>query len=132
MDETQGASPALQAVDWTTFDPTRATQAEVDALEADIAPFICSLTKDEFFARFVERNMLGYKVSTVEDIRTDPQLTARAFWHQVQSPWAAEQALPFPGSFGLFDGQRPALRRLAPALGEHTDEVRCEWLRVHH
>src|SRR2546430_3080592 len=48
--------------------PTRATQAEVDALEADIAPFIESLTKDEFFARFVERNMLGYKVSTVEDI----------------------------------------------------------------
>ncbi len=131
IEEAQGASPALKAVDWSTFDPTRATQAQVDALEADIAPFIQSLTKDEFFARFVERNMLGYKVSTVEDILDDPQLAARAFWHQVQSPWTAGQTLPFPGSFGLFDGQRSIPRRLAPALGEHTAEVLCEWLGVH-
>ena len=123
-----GAPPALKAVDWATFDPTRATQAEVNALEADIAPFIESLTKDEFFARFVERNMLGYKVSTVEDILSDPQLEARAFWHEVKAPWAAERTLRFPGSFGLFDGHRPVVRRLAPALGEHTDEVLCEWL----
>ena len=126
-----GAPPALKAVDWATFEPTRATQAEVDALESDIAPFIESLTKEEFFARFVERNMLGYKVSTVEDIVADPQLEARAFWHQVESPWVAEQTLRFPGSFGLFNGQRPAPRRLAPALGEHTAEVLCEWLGVH-
>lgn len=125
-----GAPPALKAVDWQTFDPTRATQAEVDALEADISPFIGSLTKDEFFARFVERNMLGYKVSTVEDILSDPQLEARAFWHEVGAPWTAEQTLRFPGSFGLFDGHRPVPRRLAPAVGEHTDEVLCEWLGV--
>jgi benzylsuccinate CoA-transferase BbsE subunit len=131
IEQTQGASPALKAVDWSTFDPTRTTQAEVDALEADIAPFIRSLSKDEFFARFVERNMLGYKVSTVEDILDDPQLAARAFWHQVQSPWTAGQSLPFPGGFGLFDGKRAVPRRLAPALGEHTAEVLCEWLGVH-
>jgi benzylsuccinate CoA-transferase BbsE subunit len=133
IDETSqpgGAPPALRAVDWQTFDPTRATQTEVDALEAEIAPFIRNLTKDEFFARFVERNMLGYKVSTVEDILTDPQLEARAFWHEVQAPWAAEQTLRFPGSFGLFDGHRPVPRRLASAVGEHTDEVLCEWLGV--
>ena len=38
------------------------------------------------------------------------------------------RTLRFPGSFGLFDGHRPVVRRLAPALGEHTDEVLCEWL----
>jgi benzylsuccinate CoA-transferase BbsE subunit len=130
MSQPGGAPAALKAVDWQTFDPTRATQTEVDALEAEIAPFIGNVTKDEFFARFVERNMLGYKVSTVEDILTDPQLEARAFWHEVQAPWAAEQTLRFPGSFGLFDGHRPVPRRLAPAVGEHTDEVLCEWLGV--
>jgi benzylsuccinate CoA-transferase BbsE subunit len=123
-----GVPPGLKAVDWDAFDPTCATQAEVDALEAGIAPFIESLTRDEFFAHFVERNMLGYKVSTVEDVLIDPQLAARAFWHEVQAPWAAERTLRFPGSFGLFDGHRPMVRRLAPAPGEHTDEVLCEWL----
>jgi crotonobetainyl-CoA:carnitine CoA-transferase CaiB-like acyl-CoA transferase len=123
-----GAPAALKAVDWEAFDPTRATQAEVDALEADIAPFIRGLSKDEFFARFVQRNMLGYKVSTVEDILTDPQLAAREFWHQVQSPWNTNQTLKFPGSFGLFDDRRPVLRRLAPSVGEHTAEVLAEWL----
>ena len=152
-----GAPPALKAVDWEAFDPTRATQAEVDVLEADIAPFIRGLTKDEFFARFVERNMLGYKVSTVADILTDPQLEARNFWHEVQSPWELERptsgsrvpcadpasarptsgrpstpsqhhTLRYPGSFGLFDGRRPVLRRLAPAVGEHTCDVLREWL----
>ena len=100
----------------------------MDALEAEIAPFIRGLTKDEFFARFVERNMLGYKVSTVEDILGDPQLEARAFWQQVQPPWAADRTFQFPRSFGLFDGQRPVVSRLAPGVGQHTVEVRCEWL----
>src|SRR5579859_1902161 len=132
MDESLpgGAPPALKAVDWEAFDPTCATQAEVDVLEADIAPFIQGLTKDEFFARFVARNMLGYKVSTVEDILSDPQLAARGFWHQVESPWQTGQSLTFPGSFAFFDGRRPAAHRLAPALGQHTAEVLSEWLGV--
>ncbi|MCA1645687.1 MAG: CoA transferase [Chloroflexi bacterium] len=123
-----GAPAALKAMDWQAFDPTRATQAEVDALEAEIAPFIRGLTKDEFFGRFVERNMLGYKVSTVEDILIDPQLEARQFWQQVQPVWDADQTLRVPRGFGLFDGQRTVVRRLAPALGEHTTEVLREWL----
>jgi crotonobetainyl-CoA:carnitine CoA-transferase CaiB-like acyl-CoA transferase len=147
MDEVSqpdGAPPALKAVDWDAFDPTCATQAEVNALEADIAPFIRGLTKDEFFTRFVERNMLGYKVSTVEDILSDPQLAARTFWHDVQPRWTLEppaqpasdrsaatledDGFRYPGSFGLIDGRRPALRRLAPAVGEHTRDVLREWL----
>ncbi len=123
-----GAPVALKAVDWEAFDPTRATQAEVDALEADFAPFIRGLTKDEFFARFVDRNMLGYKVSTVEDILTDPQLEAREFWQEVQPSWDADQTLRLPRSFGLFDGQRPVVSRLAPSVGEHTGEILREWL----
>jgi crotonobetainyl-CoA:carnitine CoA-transferase CaiB-like acyl-CoA transferase len=123
-----GAPAVLKAMDWEAFDPTRATQSEVDVLEADIAPFIRGLTKDEFFARFVDRNMLGYKVSTVEDILTDPQLEAREFWQHVEAPWDAGQTLRLPRSPGLFDGQRPVDSRLAPAVGEHTLDVLREWL----
>ena len=31
--------------------------------------------------------------------------------------------LPFPGGFALFDGERPAVRRPAPRVGEHNAEI---------
>jgi len=31
--------------------------------------------------------------------------------------------LPFPGGFALFDGERPAVRRPAPGVGEHNAEI---------
>jgi hypothetical protein len=36
---------------------------------------------------------------------------------------AGTGTLRFPGGFALFDGERPAVRRSAPRLGEHDDEV---------
>jgi crotonobetainyl-CoA:carnitine CoA-transferase CaiB-like acyl-CoA transferase len=68
--------------------------------------------------------MLGYPVATVEDIWQDEQLVTRGFHQEVTAPWSGE-TLPFPGSFALFDGCRPALRRTAPRLGEHNTEIYC-------
>jgi formyl-CoA transferase len=31
--------------------------------------------------------------------------------------------MPFPGSFALFDGARPSIRRRAPRIGEHNAEI---------
>ncbi len=112
----------LGAVDWQTFDNTTLTQDQVERLEAAIAPFFERLTRKEFFEGVVSRNMLGYPVSTVEDIEADPQLAARDFWQQVPVPEAG-RSVAFPGGFALFDGERPRIRRPAPRLGEHNAEV---------
>ncbi len=112
----------LGAIDWRTFDNTTLRQEEVERIEAAIAPFFESLTRAEFFEGVVARNMLGYPVSTAEDIEVDPQLDARGFWQDVEIPEAG-RTVPFPGGFALFDGQRPRIRRPAPRLGEHNDDV---------
>ncbi|MDE3101581.1 MAG: CoA transferase [Chloroflexota bacterium] len=114
--------PILGAVDWQTFDNTTLAQDQVERLEAAIAPFFERLTRKEFFEGVVSRNMLGYPVSTVEDIEADPQLAARDFWQQVPVPEAG-RSVAFPGGFALFDGERPRIRRPAPRLGEHNAEV---------
>ncbi len=119
----RGAVPAvIAAIDWTIFDNTALSQAQVDALEAAIAPFLRSLTKAEFFDGVVKRKMLGYPVSDASDSLTDPQLRARDFWRTL-SPAEGLPPMPFPGGFALFDGERPAVRRPAPEVGEHNAEI---------
>jgi crotonobetainyl-CoA:carnitine CoA-transferase CaiB-like acyl-CoA transferase len=128
MNETlaQGAPALLRSLDWDEFDVAMASQDVVEQLEAAIAPFFLTLSKAEFFSAVTARNMLGYPSSTVDDMAADQQLASRGFWQPIDAPWGGE--LCAPGSFALFDGQRPLLRRKAPGVGEHNLAVYCEQL----
>jgi benzylsuccinate CoA-transferase BbsE subunit len=122
MAERGAVPPVVAAIDWDAFDNTRLTQAQVDELEVAIAPFLRSLTKSEFFASVVKRKMLGYPVGDASDSLADPQLRARDFWRSL-TPAEGLAPLPFPGGFALFDGERPAVRRPAPKVGEHNADI---------
>src|SRR5439155_556238 len=100
-------SPAPAFVDLIRIEPkpTKADQAEVDAIEAPVAKFFAGLTKREFLNEGHRREMLGYPVATVADIASDPQLVARGFFQAV-----ADSAERFCGSFAVIDGKRPPLR----------------------
>jgi benzylsuccinate CoA-transferase BbsE subunit len=114
------SAPRFAAIDWDTFDNRTLTQEQVDALETEVGAFFLTLTKREFFAGVIERNMLGYPVADASDVYADPQLRAREFW---QDTPVDGTTLPFPGGFALFDGERPRVRRGPPRLGEHDAEV---------
>ena len=113
-------APRFGAIDWDSFDNRTLSQADVDALEAEIGAFLRTLTKREFFDGVIARNMLGYPVADAADIYRDEQLRARAFWQDVSIDGTT---LSFPGGFALFDGERPKIRRRPPTLGEHTAEI---------
>jgi benzylsuccinate CoA-transferase BbsE subunit len=123
MAEREAAAPAIAEFDWDRFDVATATPELVARLEGAIGPFFRTLTRQEFFEGVIERNMLGYPAATVEEIVADPQLAARGFWQTLPAPWEAEASVRLPGSFALFDGERPPLRRPAPRLGEHNAEL---------
>lgn len=97
----------LADIDWARFDPTKADQAEVDALEAPAMKFFAGITKREYLIEAHKREMLGYPVSTVADLVTDPQIEARGFFQKVAGAEAGET---YCGSFALIDGERPPLR----------------------
>jgi benzylsuccinate CoA-transferase BbsE subunit len=113
-----GAPALLRELDWDRFDVATASQDLVEEIEAAIAPFFLRLSKAEFFSGVLARNMLGYPLSTVDDMAADEQLASRGFWQPIAAPWDGEVCAP--GSFALFDGQRPPLRRAAPHVGEHN------------
>jgi crotonobetainyl-CoA:carnitine CoA-transferase CaiB-like acyl-CoA transferase len=97
----------LAGIDWKSFDPTKATQAEIDAIEKPVSVFFLTLTKRQFLDGAHKREMLGYPVSTVADIAGDPQLEARGFWQSVTGPDGVVRR--HAGSFAVIDGKRPPL-----------------------
>src|SRR5207248_366918 len=120
-DELPGGAPGyLRELDWDAFDVATAPQAVVDEIESALAPFFARLSKAEFFQGVSRRNILGYPVSSVDDVAGDPQLASRGFWQPVDSAWDGEVCVP--GSFALFGGERPPVRRTAPGPGEHNLE----------
>ena len=119
----KGFAPAwLQELDWKNFEVTTISQEEVDRLEEPIGNFFLTLTKREFLDGVLKRQMLGYPVSTVEDIYHDPQLAARCFWQDVEDP-NTRTSLKYPGGFAIVNGSRLAIRRPAPTVGEHNEEI---------
>ncbi|APR05892.1 CoA transferase [Thauera chlorobenzoica] len=108
----------LTQTDWKRFDPKLASQEEVDEMERPIAAFFLGIPKREFLEQASRREMLGYPVSTMQDIATDPQLGARAFWDDLQGPDGELQR--HCGSFAIVDQARQPLRHRP---GEEIDVV---------
>jgi crotonobetainyl-CoA:carnitine CoA-transferase CaiB-like acyl-CoA transferase len=107
MRESGAPLGALAQIDLAKWDPTLATQGQVDALEAPIAAFFSSITKRQFLEGAHRREMLGYPVSTAADIAQDPQLAARGFWQDVAA--ADGKVERHCGCFAIIDGKRPPL-----------------------
>ncbi len=116
---------ALADIDWAVFDPTQATQEDVDAIEGPIGRFFLTLTKAEFLDGTFQREMLGYPVNTVADIAADPQLDARGFWQDLPGPDGKTER--FCGGFAMVDGERLKVRHPAPSPGQHSRQVLGEF-----
>jgi crotonobetainyl-CoA:carnitine CoA-transferase CaiB-like acyl-CoA transferase len=123
---TEKGSPlgVLAGIEWDKFDPTQLNQAQIDELEKPIGDFIRTLTKREFLEGTFAREMLGYPVSTMADISTDPQLEARGFWQEVQGPNG--KTARHTGAVAIIDGKRPPIRHPVPGRGQHSRAVLSE------
>ena len=66
-------------------------------------------------------------VNSVEDIVADPHTTARAMLAEVEQP-GMDRPVLVPNSPIKLTRTPAGVRRRAPLLGEHTDEVLQEWL----
>ena len=112
----------LREKDWGAFSVSTATQHDVDEVERPVAEFLARRTKAEFSSASLRYGILGYPVSDARDIRTDEQLAARSFWQAVEHSEHGA-TVTYPGVFARFSATPARIRRRAPRLGEHNDEV---------
>ncbi len=119
----KGAAPEwLKQKDWSAFNIATSTQEEIDAIEGPFGEFLGQRTKAEFADESVKRSILGYPVNHARDIREDPQLAAREFWQPVEHPELGT-TITYPGAFAKFSNAPLSLRRRAPRIGEHNEQV---------
>lgn len=122
MAEEGRATEYLLNKDWDNFDIATVTQEEIDLIEGPVAEFLKTKTKTEFFEQAIKRRMLGYPVSTAEDILKDEQLKAREFWQEIEHP-ELDAVLTYPGGFAKFSAAACRIWRRAPRIGEHNAEI---------
>jgi crotonobetainyl-CoA:carnitine CoA-transferase CaiB-like acyl-CoA transferase len=91
-------------------------------LPASFATAIAGLTKDQISARLGPRGCIFSFFATPQDVLADP--AAEANGYLMDHP--AHAGLKIAAPPVQFDNQRPAIRRPAPEIGQHSAEVLAE------
>jgi len=122
MDEEGMAPDFLKEKDWENFDITKASQAELDQISEPIGRFFLEHTKEEIYEEAIRRRLFIDPVATISDLLENPQLSARAFWQEVDHPELGT-AITYPGAFVRLSEASCRIRHRAPLIGEHNEEI---------
>ncbi|MCY1227707.1 Formyl-CoA:oxalate CoA-transferase [compost metagenome] len=82
-------------------------------------------TTAEWVSAFRQADIPAMPIQTLQQLPDDPQLKASGLWHDAEHP--TEGTLRFPGVPFTLSATPGGVQRLAPSLGEHTDEVLGEF-----
>ena len=94
-------------------------------VRAATAAFLAAKTKSEILQAAIAYKLLCIGVSDTADLAHSPQLAERDFYVTLGS---GRRAQTLPGRWAAVSIPAFELRRPAPELGEHTDQVLAEWL----
>lgn len=110
--------PELGGEKFATTQMRARNAAELDQL---IGQGLAARTKHELFDEAAKRRILFGISQDPADLLACPQLTARGYWATVDHPTTGP--LPYAGEPVKMSATPWQLRRPAPLLGQHTDEV---------
>jgi formyl-CoA transferase len=109
-------------------DPRFATHearlANIDALDGLIQDHLSTLTLDEALAFFAERDITAGPICDIADLLEHPYIRERELLVPTEGPDG--QALSIHATPYKINGQRPPVRRAAPAIGQDNER----WLRA--
>jgi crotonobetainyl-CoA:carnitine CoA-transferase CaiB-like acyl-CoA transferase len=116
------ASETLQKVDWSTWNWQTVSQETVDDITGCFGRLFKRHTKDELWEEAQKRGIQLYPVFTAADTLKLPQLSIREFWEEVEHPELGT-TITYPGAFTKLAKGSCGIRRRAPRIGEHNEEI---------
>jgi len=120
----EGVAPDfLETIDWENFfDINVLTQENIVLVSEPVSNFFKKSTKAELFQEALDREIMLFPVSNVQDSLSDPQLLDRNFWMEVEHE-ELEDTLKYPGPFTKFSETPSRKPRRAPRIGEHNNDI---------
>ena len=91
-----------------------------DEFDDILLPWLMEHTADEIVARAQELRIPSGRFNDCGQLMTDPQLSAREFWIDVEHPLTGRQTYPGP-PFKM--SETPYRLTRAPLLGEHNEDI---------
>ena len=122
MDKEGMSDNFLRGIDWDNFDMAGITQEVWDHMERLIIKFFQAYTKQELYDKSLEWGSMVYPVATTKEIIGNKQLESREYWLPVEHPELGE-AIVYPGAAVKVSLAPMVIRRRAPLIGEHNEEV---------
>ncbi len=108
------------------FDTVEARLEHVDEIESIVAEWVASKTGDEVVAIMEKVELPCTKVATIADVVANPQLKHRRQIVETEHPTAGR--VPMQGITIQYSETKAEIRRPAPTLGQHNEEVLAQWL----
>jgi crotonobetainyl-CoA:carnitine CoA-transferase CaiB-like acyl-CoA transferase len=123
--ESDGLAPGcMKQIDWPAYS-IRADEIAIEDYEEitkALTIFFSRHTKAELYQEAIKRRIPLYPCSTMEDLRKDAHLKERGFWTQIEHPELKETFI-YPRPCILLSENSCQIRRRAPLIGEHNEEV---------
>jgi benzylsuccinate CoA-transferase BbsE subunit len=112
----------LKKIDWKAGSWSGYTVAEVNEVIDIVGNFFKKHTKMELMKGALERRIQITPLLTPEDQLEFPQFIERGFWREVDHPELGTR-ITYPGGFVKLSESDCGIRRRAPLIGEHNEEI---------
>ena len=112
----------LRGLDFRALDASNIDQELLNKMAEAFTRFFLTKTKGELFEFARESGLFLAPMSTAKDLFENPHLKARGFWVQVEH-LELGATITYPGSFLKSSEMSPSIKRRAPHVGEHNEEI---------
>jgi crotonobetainyl-CoA:carnitine CoA-transferase CaiB-like acyl-CoA transferase len=116
------ASETLKNVNWRTWNWQTVSQETVDEITQSFSRFFLKHTKAELWEGAQKRGIQLYPLLTPSDMLEFEQLNIRNYWEKVEHP-ELNAFITYPGAFVKLTEAPCKIRRRAPLIGEHNEEI---------
>ncbi len=122
MTEEGMAPDFITEIDWATFDYSAVSPDLVERISEPVGQFFAAHTKEELWQGGLARRCCVYPVSSPREVCGSAHLGERGYWVDLRHDHLGRN-ITYPGVCIRSSEATCNVRRRAPLIGEHNDEV---------